>query len=115
MAKRAAPAKGDDKARSKDGAKEAYVVFARRFRPNRFADVAGQTATISALRQALKSGRLAQAYLFCGPRGVGKTSLARIVARRSIVSKARAPAASRTIPATNAMPARRSRKAVHSM
>src|SRR6185295_14717080 len=81
MAKRAAPAKGDDKARSKDGAKEAYVVFARRFRPNRFADVAGQTATISALRQALKSGRLAQAYLFCGPRGVGKTSLARIVAK----------------------------------
>ncbi|HEY3323744.1 MAG TPA: DNA polymerase III subunit gamma/tau [Planctomycetota bacterium] len=58
-----------------------YVVFARRFRPRGFGEVVGQTACTSALRQALSSGRLAQAYLFCGPRGVGKTSLARIVAK----------------------------------
>ena len=58
-----------------------YVVFARRFRPNTFAEVAGQTAVTNALRQALKTGRLHQAYLFCGPRGVGKTSLARIMAK----------------------------------
>ncbi len=58
-----------------------YVVFARRFRPQTFSDVAGQTAVTGALRQALMSGRLAQAYLLCGPRGVGKTSLARIFAK----------------------------------
>ncbi|HYF51215.1 MAG TPA: DNA polymerase III subunit gamma/tau [Planctomycetota bacterium] len=59
----------------------AYVVFARRFRPNNFAEVAGQTAITGALKQALNTGRIAQAYLFCGPRGVGKTSLARILAK----------------------------------
>ena len=64
-----------------DGAAKPYVVFARRFRPQTFSDVAGQTAVTSALRQALMSGRLAQAYLLCGPRGVGKTSLARIFAK----------------------------------
>src|SRR5579862_2487827 len=58
-----------------------YVVFARRFRPQTFADVAGQSAVTSALRQGLLSGRVAQAYLLCGPRGVGKTSLARIFAK----------------------------------
>ena len=58
-----------------------YVVFARRFRPQTFADVAGQSAVTGALRQALSSGRLGQAYMLCGPRGVGKTSLARIFAK----------------------------------
>jgi DNA polymerase-3 subunit gamma/tau len=61
--------------------KSAYIVFARRFRPRSFSDVVGQTAATGSLRQALSSGRIAQAYLFCGPRGVGKTSLARIVAK----------------------------------
>ena len=78
-----APKKGDQ-SRKPDGEPKSnapYVVFARRFRPNNFAEVAGQTAVTNALRQALKTGRLAQAYLFCGPRGVGKTSLARIVAK----------------------------------
>jgi DNA polymerase-3 subunit gamma/tau len=60
---------------------DAYVVFARRFRPDSFAEVAGQSAVTNALKQALNTGRLAQAYLFCGPRGVGKTSLARILAK----------------------------------
>jgi len=63
------------------GTDSAYVVFARRFRPRSFSDVVGQAAATGALRQALCSGRVAQAYLFCGPRGVGKTSLARIVAK----------------------------------
>ena len=71
----------DSPAHSTDSAAKPYVVFARRFRPQTFADVAGQTAVTAALRQALTSGRLAQAYLLCGPRGVGKTSLARIFAK----------------------------------
>src|SRR6185295_2171 len=82
--KKAAKPKAEDAkpapAKEAGGAKP-YVVFARRFRPQTFGDVAGQTAVTSALRQALMSGRLAQAYLLCGPRGVGKTSLARIFAK----------------------------------
>src|SRR5205814_5875817 len=70
-----------EKPLANEAAPKPYVVFARRFRPQTFADVAGQTAVTSALRQALKSGRVAQAYLLCGPRGVGKTSLARIFAK----------------------------------
>ncbi|MBE7466277.1 MAG: DNA polymerase III subunit gamma/tau [Planctomycetes bacterium] len=64
-----------------EGSTGAYVVFARRFRPQTFADVVGQQTVTHALRHALKSGRLAQAYLLTGPRGVGKTSLARIFAK----------------------------------
>jgi DNA polymerase III subunit gamma/tau len=59
----------------------AYVVFARRFRPQSFGDVVGQETVTAALRHALRAGRLAQAYLLAGPRGVGKTSLARIFAK----------------------------------
>ena len=72
---------GKGKPESEAGTEDAYVVFARRFRPRSFSDVVGQAPTTNALRQALTTGRLAQAYLFCGPRGVGKTSLARIVAK----------------------------------
>src|SRR5688572_5994636 len=68
-----------------------YVVFARRFRPRNFSDVVGQTATTGALRQALITGRIAQAYLFCGPRGVGKTSLARIVAKALNCAQGKGP------------------------
>src|SRR5260221_9094057 len=71
----------DTPAQSSPDAATPYVVFARRFRPQTFADVAGQAAVTGALRQALASGRVAQAYLLCGPRGVGKTSLARIFAK----------------------------------
>lgn len=72
-----------DEAPAADSAKaaEPYVVYARRFRPQSFADVAGQSAVTNALKQALASGRVAQAYMLCGPRGVGKTSLARIFAK----------------------------------
>ena len=58
----------------------AYQVIALRYRPRRFADVVGQENAAQALRQAVVGGRLAHAYLFAGPRGVGKTSMARILA-----------------------------------
>ncbi len=59
----------------------AYQVLARKWRPQRFDDVVGQQATTRTLRNALASGRLAQAFVFAGPRGVGKTTTARILAR----------------------------------
>ena len=58
-----------------------YEVIARRYRPRKFDDVVGQEPVAEALRQAILQNRLAHAYLFCGPRGVGKTSMARIFAR----------------------------------
>ena len=59
----------------------AYQVIARKWRPQRFDDVVGQHAVTRTLRNALASGRLAQAFVFAGPRGVGKTTTARILAR----------------------------------
>src|SRR5437773_6510585 len=58
-----------------------YQVIARKWRPQKFADVVGQQAVTRTLGNALKSGRLAQAFVFAGPRGVGKTTTARILAR----------------------------------
>ena len=58
-----------------------YQVLARKWRPQRFDDVVGQLAVTRTLRNALTSGRLAQAFVFGGPRGVGKTTTARILAR----------------------------------
>jgi len=58
-----------------------YQVIARKWRPQRFDDVVGQLAVTRTLRNALASGRLAQAFVFAGPRGVGKTTTARILAR----------------------------------
>jgi len=58
-----------------------YQVIARKWRPQRFDDVVGQHAVTRTLRNALTSGRLAQAFVFAGPRGVGKTTTARILAR----------------------------------
>src|SRR5215468_7365020 len=59
----------------------AYQVLARKWRPQRFDDVIGQQAVTRTLKNALVSGRLAQAFVFAGPRGVGKTTTARILAR----------------------------------
>jgi DNA polymerase-3 subunit gamma/tau len=59
----------------------AYQVIARKWRPQRFDDVVGQQAVTRTLKNALASGRLAQAFVFAGPRGVGKTTTARILAR----------------------------------
>ncbi|HTO95069.1 MAG TPA: DNA polymerase III subunit gamma/tau [Bacteroidota bacterium] len=58
-----------------------YVVSARKWRPMLFEDVAGQAHIITTLRNALSSGRIAHAYLFSGPRGVGKTTTARLLAK----------------------------------
>lgn len=60
---------------------EEYIVSARKYRPMTFDSVVGQTALVTTLRNAVKSGKLAHAYLFCGPRGVGKTTCARIFAK----------------------------------
>ncbi len=58
-----------------------YIVSARKYRPMTFDAVVGQSALITTLKNAVKSGKLAHAYLFCGPRGVGKTTCARIFAK----------------------------------
>lgn len=60
---------------------DSYIVSARKYRPSRFADVVGQEQVTVTLRKALQSGHLAQSFLFCGPRGVGKTTCARILAK----------------------------------
>ena len=60
---------------------ENYVVSARKYRPQRFGDVVGQSSITTTLENAIKSSHLAQAFLFCGPRGVGKTTCARILAK----------------------------------
>src|SRR5436190_3646834 len=59
----------------------AYQVLARKWRPQRFDDVVGQQAVTRTLRNALVSKRIAQSFVFAGPRGVGKTTTARILAR----------------------------------
>ena len=58
-----------------------YIVSARKYRPLSFGTVVGQGALTTTLKNAVKSGKLAHAYLFCGPRGVGKTTCARIFAK----------------------------------
>lgn len=58
-----------------------YIVSARKYRPMSFDTVVGQQALTTTLKNAVKSGKLAHAYLFCGPRGVGKTTCARIFAK----------------------------------
>ncbi len=60
---------------------EEYIVSARKYRPASFDSVVGQQALTTTLKNAVKSGKLAHAYLFCGPRGVGKTTCARIFAK----------------------------------
>src|SRR5919109_3959805 len=59
----------------------AYQVLARKWRPQKFDDVVGQTAVTRTLRNAVASGRIAHAFVFAGQRGSGKTTTARILAR----------------------------------
>ena len=58
-----------------------YTVLARRFRPQSFDEVIGQEHVAGGLQNAINTGRVAHAYLFTGARGVGKTSMARILAK----------------------------------
>ena len=60
---------------------EEYIVSARKYRPMSFDSVVGQSALTTTLKNSVRSGKLAHAYLFCGPRGVGKTTCARIFAK----------------------------------
>ncbi len=64
-----------------DAPRQAAQVFYRKWRPQRFAELAGQQPVAQTLQRAVATGRAAHAYLFCGPRGVGKTSTARILAK----------------------------------
>ncbi len=58
-----------------------YLVLARKYRPQRFGEMSGQAHVVRTLSNALKTGQLAHAFLFTGPRGVGKTTTARLVAK----------------------------------
>src|SRR5688500_7727642 len=58
-----------------------HVALARKWRPQRFEDVIGQRGVVDTLKNAITTGRLAQSFIFAGPRGVGKTTTARILAR----------------------------------
>lgn len=58
-----------------------YIVSARKYRPSRFADLIGQEHISGTLQNAIRTGQLAHSFLFCGPRGVGKTTAARILAK----------------------------------
>jgi DNA polymerase-3 subunit gamma/tau len=60
---------------------ENFIVSARKYRPDNFGTVIGQPGITATLKSAIRSGHLAHAYLFCGPRGVGKTTCARILAK----------------------------------
>ncbi|MEK6579678.1 MAG: DNA polymerase III subunit gamma/tau, partial [Bdellovibrionota bacterium] len=58
-----------------------YVVLARKWRPAQFSDIVGQGHIVRTLMNAIRAGRIHQAYLFTGSRGIGKTSIARIFAK----------------------------------
>ena len=60
---------------------ENFIVSARKYRPSTFDNVVGQLSITNTLKNAIKNNHLAQAFLFCGPRGVGKTTCARILAK----------------------------------
>ena len=64
---------------------ENYIVSARKYRPTTFESVVGQRALTTTLKNAIATNKLAHAYLFCGPRGVGKTTCARILRKPSTV------------------------------
>ncbi len=72
---------GDQDASSSPSDSDSYRVIARRYRPSTFSEVIGQDHVTRTLRNAIKEDRLGHAYLFSGPRGIGKTSTARILAR----------------------------------
>ena len=76
-----------------------YLVLARKYRPSGFDEVLGQEAVAATLKNAIASGRIAHAFLFAGPRGVGKTSMARILAKALNCLSAKGPTATPCGPA----------------
>ncbi len=68
-----------------------YISFYRKWRPQNFDEIIGQKFTVRTLKNAISSGRLAHSYMFCGPRGTGKTSTARILAKAVNCAKGPAP------------------------
>ena len=81
MAKKKTESAKTDADAAEAGAAKPYVVLARKYRPQTFDDLIGQEAMVKTLRNAFASGRIAQAYMLTGVRGVGKTTTARIIAR----------------------------------
>jgi len=81
MAKKKSESTKNKPAASEMSAGAPYVVLARKYRPQTFDDLIGQEAMVRTLRNAFASGRIAQAYMLTGVRGVGKTTTARIIAR----------------------------------
>ena len=69
----------------------AYKSLYRTYRPQTFADVSGQEAIITTLRHAISENKIAHAYLFCGPRGTGKTSVAKLFAKAVNCTSENAP------------------------
>ena len=83
-----------------------YQVIARKWRPQTFADVVGQQHVTRTLENAIRSGRVAHAYIFSGARGVGKTTTARILAKALNCVKGPTPdLAMNAIPAAKSPPA----------
>ncbi len=65
----------------KDSKKEGNIALYRKYRPENWGEVIGQDHIVKAIGGALEAGKVAHAYLLCGPRGTGKTTIARIIAR----------------------------------
>ena len=71
----------DDNFEHKNKNEDVYLVLARKYRPKNFQELIGQEAMVDTFKNAFKTGRIAQAFIFTGVRGVGKTTTARILAR----------------------------------
>jgi len=91
MAKKKSDSAKSKTAGGKAAGEDPYVVLARKYRPQSFDDVIGQEAMVQTLRNAFASGRIAQAYMLTGVRGVGKTTTARLLARALNYSSDGAP------------------------
>ncbi|MDP2168460.1 MAG: DNA polymerase III subunit gamma/tau [Thermodesulfovibrionales bacterium] len=80
-----------------------YLVIARKWRPQRFEDLVGQEPISRLLRNSIEQGKIAHAYIFSGPRGVGKTSMARILAKAVNCEKGPTPSPCGTCPSCTAL------------
>jgi DNA polymerase III gamma/tau subunit len=78
---------------------ENFIVSARKYRPGTFKTIVGQSAITTTLKNAVRQNQVAQAFLFCGPRGVGKTTCARILAKTVIILQRKGKLATNVNPA----------------